>query len=167
LDVGKIYAFPGAQRATDDDFRLDLAVANLFDLQFEQAVIDQDASPGRHILREQLVADVDPLARSQLEGLRREGQPLPFVDEAAAVLDSADADLGPLKILEDGNHAALGVGSLTHEFDHSAMILMGPMRKIEPRHIHPGPDELTDGALIGRGRPERANDLGTTIHSGT
>src|SRR5262249_16066201 len=71
----------------------------------------------------------------------------------------ADADLRPLQVADQGDRPARALLRFAHERRADTVVVMGAVRKIEPRGVHARRDERVE--LLGRRgcRPDRGDDL--------
>src|SRR5262249_4500305 len=71
----------------------------------------------------------------------------------------ADADLRPLQVADQGDRPARALLRFAHERRADTVVVMGAVRKIEPRGVHARGDERVE--LLGRRgcRPDRGDDL--------
>ena len=69
------------------------------------------------------------------------------------------ADLGPLKIREDGDGTLAVPGDAPDQRDRVGVGLVRPVGEVNPHRVEPGVHEAFEGLAIRRGGPEGAQDL--------
>src|SRR5690606_28993456 len=80
------------------------------------------------------------------------------------ITETANADLRPLQVREDGNIALLRVRRRTNAPGHGLMVGATAVGEIEPEHIDPGGDQAREHVGAGTGRAHRGNNLGPSEH---
>ena len=75
--------------------------------------------------------------------------------------DVPQADLGPAQVLQHGDLARHLVADRPDGLERGRVLLVRPVREVEPEDVHPGLDQLPDHGRLPRGRPERRHDLRT------
>src|SRR4029077_3727869 len=71
-------------------------------------------------------------------------------------------DFRPLQIGKDGNGLFVLDGRSPQHGDVFGMLLMRPVREIQPRHVHPSPQQTVDHLRRTAGRPDGTNYFGMT-----
>ena len=158
VDAGQVDPLVVLEDAAGDDDGVDLAIAHVGDGEAEVAVVEQDLIAGLDVARQALVGRRDPpdVADDVLGGDRELGAG-PQVDLPGGEL--ADADLGALQVEQRGDRLAAAVGLGADDLEHPGVIVVTPVRKVEPCDAHSGVDQLADALGRRRRRPEGADDL--------
>ena len=158
VDPRQVESLPRSQLAADGDAAMNLASVNAVDRQLHQTVVEEQAIPGLHHRRKALEAhrhppriadhllggEREPIARHQLDRLR---------------LDHADPHLRPGQVRHDGHPAPGRLLGRTDAGDPLGMVAETAVRKVQPRDVHPGPDEPPEHIGRLRCRADGGNDL--------
>jgi hypothetical protein len=125
--------------------------------QFDQAVVDEDAIAGRHIVAQLVVRDGDfPVVRRVFghQHQRLTGR------EFARGVQVADADTRALQVAHDGHRATERIGHFTHDGDGPRMLFVCAVRKIDAGDIEPGFDQRANAIGGIAGWSQRSHNFG-------
>ena len=156
-DTGRADALLRSQRSTGDHARFEFRRRFGDHDQLQQSVVEQQTVAGRD--------GGEKLGNRQLGALLRAndrltGQDKPLVaTQSCPGCDIADADLRPAQILHYRDTAA-GFGTrLLHGLEARAMLVVGPVRKVESGDIHARARQLRHLSRFVHGRTEGADNL--------
>jgi hypothetical protein len=156
--AGEVHADVVAHASALLDARLHLFALDRGHEEDDAPVVEQDAIAHAHVGGEALVLDRDRAlvgARVALDerDLGRRGQ-VELRGEAPR------AHLGAAEILERGDGLALVVARLAEARELLAVLLVGAVREVEARDVHPRSDELLERVDGAARRAEGADELG-------
>ena len=137
---------------------LNVRFAYLVDLQFNQAVIDQNTSACFHILRQVLIGHGSTLPVS-VNFLRGQCEFLSGFEHNLTFLKIAKADFRSSCIQKRRHRKILLDSDLLQLFEFPCLFFMCPVGKIKSRHIHTGINQTPDHFLILTCRSQCADDF--------
>src|SRR5207237_7866062 len=74
------------------------------------------------------------------------------------------ADLGAAQVLEHGDRAPELDLELAHALEDARVVLLGPVREVEPANVDARLDQLAERDLLRGGGADRGHDLGLADH---
>ena len=74
-------------------------------------------------------------------------------------LDLAEPDLRPRQVLQNGDGLPRRERRRAHARHGLAVLRVGAVREVDPRHVHAGLDQAEQGFRRAAGRPDRADDV--------
>jgi len=132
-----------------DDFQLHIPIAQ------EKGVAGLDVCDQMRIVDGDLLPGAADMARGQRERRAR-------FQRDRSRCDITDSDLQPSEILKNGNRTTEAGGNTTNSRDDLEVLGLRAMREVQPRDVHPGPNQSLQGlGSPGRG-PDGAHDLRST-----
>ena len=146
----------GADHAADDNGAARASTLDLLDAQADEPVVDQHVLPRRQHLADHGRRDRQIAVAGDLLG--GDHYLLP-AREQTGPLEVADPKLRPLEVGDEGERAPRVVGRIADQVGPGAVLVVGRMREVEARRVHPGVDERREPVSVAARRPDRGEDL--------
>ena len=142
------------------DDAMDARALDLFDLEHDETVVEQQRVAGNDVVREITISATDGMLVAGVRIHRDvEDELVAFHEHDGARLERFDADLRALKIAHDADVAADLLRDLEHARDARLLVGRRAVREVDAEHVGAREDQLLDDArVVGRGA-ERRDDL--------
>jgi hypothetical protein len=157
---GHVDSLARGQRAPRDHPAFQAALTGAYDDQRQASVVQQHGLTGPQVAQQLRVGHGD-LARTTRLRARRQCNLVALVQLDRPTLDLAHAQLWSLQVGHHGHQLPLLLRDLAQRGNGLGMRGMVAMGKVDARQVHPGPDETAHHVRRTRGRPDRADKLGT------
>ena len=163
IRVRDIHSLVVGHRSAVDDGTFDPVRADLLHLQFDKAVIDQDAASLLHVLRKILVINKSlfPVSFHLLRGQRKF---LTLLQHYLAVLEISQTDLRTSGIQKCCYRKIQFPSDLHDSVEFCFVLFMCSVGKVKPRDIHTGLHQLFQHFLTLAGRSDGADDFCFSNH---
>ena len=159
MHAGQVDAFMVGDRSAAHHIAHHLDPLCGTDPQFQAPISQQHAVACLKIGCQLGIATGCPFARPE-DLLSGEHEALAVIEDAAAILERAQADFGALQIHEDGSLRVLFLGRLSHAPNAFRVLLMRAVRHVQSNHGDAAASEVPDGIQRIAGWPESSYDLG-------
>jgi hypothetical protein len=136
----EVDAFARPQRAARDHLATDILLSDANDFQLHIAIAQEQGVAGLDIYREVRVVDGDLLPGAE-DLPRGQGERRAGFQRDRSRCYFTDPDLQPGEILKYGNWTTESGGDTTNSRDDLEVLGLRAMREIQPRDVHPGPNQ--------------------------
>ena len=144
---------------------MDLAAFDPFDVEHDQAVVEQQRIAAADVFRQILVVEPDTLLVAQFDA-RVEHERGAGAQRDAPALELADPDLRPLQVGHDRDVAADAAQPPRAHVGALEMVFGRTVREVEAHDVDTGGKHALEHERIARRGAERGNDLGAAWHGG-
>ncbi len=155
--VRQVDALAARNGAADDDLRLDPLLVLRAHLQLHPAVVDQD------LLTRLDVPDHVPIERQIRLRARAQPDDIALLQHPGA-FEVVEPVAGPHQVDHHADRPAGLRADLPHQANQTPVLFPGAVRLIQPDDVDAGPDQARESLLARTGRPDRGDDLGSTLH---
>jgi hypothetical protein len=159
LTVREVHSSAAGDCSTGDDTGGYSRSFSLANTKLDETIVNQYALPRLKMSEE-------------AGGLYREVDTIRFLTdshrftalEKASTGEAAQPIARAHEVEDDSGVSSSGYRDSANQIDQPSVFIMVPVGEVESHHLGPGADEREERSLVGRGGPERRDDLGPAVH---
>ena len=149
--------------AADHGDAFDGGAADLLDLEYDAAVINEQGVAAVHVPGQVLVADADMMLVAVVRSdLGVDDEFVALLEKNRSVAEALDADLRSLQVGNDADLRAHCLSLFAHQLEAGLVVGLRIVRIVNARQVHAGLDQPAhDPGIVGRGA-QRGDYLGSS-----